>query len=520
MGIARDLGLKDNPFEHYNAEKEPHIVSYAVRPPYLETISQRARGLSSFILFGDRGAGKSATRLTVFKEEWAAAGEESVAGRPFVVNLTDYTQVLDVFKRGELRDKDLCVLAAFYVIEQMFAWLSSLEDEERAEYLGRLDEHDEVLIIALLQGLYLNVPEMDRDTSTSEAFKLLGSAWTTKSKVWAKQRWGALSGIFADVLNLFAKKYVDKGVDVAGSTERILASLVGDSANAPRAILSKLVELSRMFGFSGVCVLVDKLDETDETDNSVDATARLIYPLLANIQLLEVDGFSWVFFVWGGVEEPFSNRLKIRLDKIANARIRWEPEQLFKMLDRRLEYYSDGVVDFSGVFGGEVRSEEVFERFRLLSLNSPRELIRLMDTLFREHDARGTDAPNKIDAFSVELAQDKYAMDSIRSWYKKDVLNQLYRLGKVSFTNKDVQGAFRIGSQGARTKVLKWVDIGLVRQNGTVALEGLGKPSYLYEVSDPRVARVIERRLDDLVGVPLEPAAAKDEDFVDGDSDD
>lgn len=76
-----------------------------------------------------------------------------------------------------------------------------------------------------------------------------------------------------------------------------------------------------MFGFTGVCVLVDKLDETSETDNSVEATARLIHPLLANIQLLEVDGFSWMFFVWGNVEDHFNNKLKIRLIKLLTQKL-------------------------------------------------------------------------------------------------------------------------------------------------------------------------------------------------------
>lgn len=518
MNIAQSLSLKGNPFEHYNAEKEPDIAAYAVRPPYLETIAQRAIGLSSFILFGARGAGKSATRLTVYKEAWEAAAREPSIAQPFIVNLTDFGQILDKFKRGQLTDKDICTLAAFFVIEQMFAWLSSLEDEDREKRLSELDKHDEALVIALLEGLYLTIPEMDRDISTSEAFKLLGSAWTTKSKIWIARRWGSVSNIFAGLLHVFVKNKVDENLDIKDSAERILISLVGDSANTPRAILSKLVELSRMFGFTGVCILVDKLDETSETDNSVEATARLIHPLLANIQLLEVDGFSWMFFVWGNVEDHFNSKLKIRLDKIANAKIVWTVEQLQQMLDRRIEFYSEGKIKFSEIFAEDIDSALIFKELCALSLCSPRELIRLMDTLFREHDARGREAPPKIDLVSIDLAQDKYAKDTIQTWYKKDTLFQLYRLGKTTFINKDVQTTFRIGDQGARNKITKWSDVGLVRQNGSVPNDSGGKPSFLYEVSDPRVARIIERRLDELVGVSLETTGSRDEDYISSDT--
>ncbi|MFJ2458030.1 hypothetical protein ACIOVC_05685 [Pseudomonas neuropathica] len=401
----------------------------------------------------------------------------------------------------------------------MFAWLSSLENDDREKYLSDLDKHDKALVLALLEGLYLTVPEMDRDTSTSEAFNLLGSAWTTKSKIWLTRRWGSVSNIFAGLLHVFVKNKVDESLDIKDSAERILTSLVSDTANTPRAILSKLVELSRMFGFTGVCVLVDKLDETSETDNSVEATARLIHPLLANIQLLEVEGFSWMFFVWGNVEDHFNNKLKIRLDKIANAKIVWTAEQLQQMLDRRIDFYSGGTTTFAEMFGGGIDSEEVFNKFCVLSLRSPRELIRLMDTLFREHDARGDDAPPKIDMVSIELAQDKYARDTIQTRYKKDTLFQLYRLGKTTFINRDVQTTFRIGDQGARNKITKWSDVGLVRQSGSVLGDLGGKPSFLYEVSDPRVARIIERRLDELVGATIEIPGSKDEDYISNDSD-
>ncbi|WP_318883688.1 hypothetical protein RWA06_02470 [Sinorhizobium meliloti] len=85
MTLVQRLNLKGNPFEHYTAETEPNITEYAVRPPYLQAISDRARSLSSFILFGNRGAGKSATRITVFGEVWKSNSESDTDSRPFVV---------------------------------------------------------------------------------------------------------------------------------------------------------------------------------------------------------------------------------------------------------------------------------------------------------------------------------------------------------------------------------------------------------------------------------------------------
>lgn len=125
MTIIKTFSLKGNPFEHYTAENEPDISSYAVRPPYLTTITDKAKYLNSFILFGKRGAGKSATRLTVFKEGFLT--EEK---KPFLVNLTDFSDLIYKLKKGKLTDIDIVNVVAYNVIEQMLGWLSLLDEKK------------------------------------------------------------------------------------------------------------------------------------------------------------------------------------------------------------------------------------------------------------------------------------------------------------------------------------------------------------------------------------------------------
>lgn len=255
--LAGTLGLIGNPFEHYTAETEPNIADYAVRPPYLQAISDRVRGLSSFILFGDRGAGKSATRITVYAEIWGAA-EAAHKKNPLVVNLTDYSSIQEQLRKDRLKDRDIISIVAFVVIEQVLVWLSSLDESDREVYIEGLDNGERTLVLALLKGFYLSVSESDRQVSTAESLRLLNSAWTTKSAVWASQRWDALAKIIASAVNALSKKEIDQSVDISGAAESLLQSLKGDSPNAPRAILAKLVEFVKAFGFSGVSVLVDK----------------------------------------------------------------------------------------------------------------------------------------------------------------------------------------------------------------------------------------------------------------------
>ena len=519
--LVGTLFLSGNPFEHYTAESEPDIASYAIRPPYLQAVSDRARGFSSFILFGDRGAGKSATRITVFNEIWKSNSDddESNERKPFVVNLTDYSSIQDVFRKGRLQERNIVAIVAFVVVEQILAWLSSLEEGDRQIYIEGLDKGERTIMFALLSGFYLSVPEMDRNVSTSEALRLLNSAWTTKSAVWAAKRWDSLSAIIAAAINVFSKKQIDESIDISVPAEALLKSLKGDAANAPRAVLGKLVELVQAFGFAGVCVLVDKVDETPATSKSGEATARLIHPLLAHVQLLEVPSFSWILFLWSNVKNHFSAKYPVRLDKIANASITWNVDSLKEMIDARLKYFSSGRLVFSGLFSEGLDSGKIFGDLAKMSIKSPRELIKLMDIIFREHDVRSDEALELLDQHSLEIGQNKYAVENIGMWFDTNPLQQVLRLGKVSFVNKDVQSAFKISDQGACVKINTWQDAGLVRQSGTAPSEAGGKPVYRFVVADARVERIILEKLDPIVGAELEDIETEGDEDIETEGD-
>lgn len=397
-----------------------------------------------------------------------------------------------------MSDRDLVGIAAFAIVEQTLAWLSSLEDEEREVYIEGLDKEERTLVYALVSEFYLKVPEMDRVVTNSEAFRILSSAWTTRSKIWMGKRWDSISKVAATVVSAFIQRKLGSA-DIAGPAEELIKSLSGEGANAARSVLAKLVEFVRAFGFEGVCVLVDKLDETEATATSAESTAKLIYPLLAHIQLLEVNRFSWILFLWSNLQEHFNGKYSIRLDKIANANITWEEDNLRKMVDKRIKYFSQGNNDFDSLVDGDMSPDGTFRNIVQLSMQSPRELIKLLDTTMREHDAKGIEAL-LLGQESFDLGMDKYSIENIHGWFDSKTLQQVLRLGKTSFVNKDVQTVFRIGDQGARMRIKRWVDEGLVRQSGTSPSDVGGKPVYRYIVADDRVERIINRHLDEVVG--------------------
>lgn len=506
--IVEKLGLKSNPFEHYTAETEPHIAEYAVRPPYLQAIIARALARTPFILFGDRGAGKSATRLTLFNEIWAKKEGDD---RPLVVNFVDFTAALPSLRKGAVPEDDLVREVAYLVIEQVLSWLASLTDQERSEYTEALNDDEVNLVIALLKAFYLSRPEMDRQRTMSDALRLLNRAWKTKSVLWASQRWDSLSGIVAAIVDGLTKKQA--GIEVQAPVEKLLKSFAGAEGATSRTILQKLVDFVKIFPFTGIAILVDKVDETDVTQNSSDASSRLVHPILAHVQLLEVENFSWLFFLWTQIKPYFeSEKFFVRLDKIPHATIEWDDKFFAEMLDARIKYFSNGKIGFADLFEKNVDVVAATRSIISISMRSPRELVRVMDTLIVQHDIRNAaQSPGTLlTDESIEEGLDKYVKERINAVYPERTLGQIFRLSNVVFINKDVQTAFRVNSQSARTKIKNWEDAGLVKQTGTRAPEGEqgGKPSYEYTIIDTRVERIIRRRLinlDELIASADEP---------------
>ena len=85
------LGFRDNPFAQYVAENEPDIEQYFVRPPYFDEVATRGHARRSLVVFGARGAGKSATRLTFYKECWSKREREEPT--PLAVALDDFSRI-------------------------------------------------------------------------------------------------------------------------------------------------------------------------------------------------------------------------------------------------------------------------------------------------------------------------------------------------------------------------------------------------------------------------------------------
>jgi hypothetical protein len=79
-----------------------------------------------------------------------------------------------------------------------------------------------------------------------------------------------------------------------------------------------------------------------------------------HIQLLEVDGFAWILFLWNNVQDHFNSKIPVRLDKIAHANITWNNVSLREMVEARIRFFSRNRYGFRDLLQPNLNADEVF----------------------------------------------------------------------------------------------------------------------------------------------------------------
>lgn len=485
------LGFTSNPFENNTAEREPDIAAYAVRPPFLDRVLRSSNAKGIFVLTGSRGSGKSATRLTVAKSVWAQAN------KPLVVPMVGFN-VFRPFSRGDIPLELFANQVMFLTIENILSWLSSQSDTSAEKILAKLKGDDRVLVRKLLASFYLSRSENARKVSASECFATLDVSVTEKSMLWIDKRWDQVATVVTNLASKLGDKYFEVDIGDPAAYAELIKRQSDEGFGDSLYVFGKAVELARLFGFTGIAVQIDKVDETDWTATDVVAGARLIYPLLANIQLHEIDGLTWSFFLWDKVSNHFNAAagLPVRWDKIPNGKIAWDHDYLYELIQRRLQHFSAGRVLTLGQIS-EPNMDEQATVASLISLSeaSPRHLITLLDVTLTEHIQHNPYAPVLLNYESFQRGMDIYARRSLDNSGHTEVANQIAKVQSVRFPTREVASRFGKGQQAARARIDTWVQTGLVRYDGSESGPYGGRPVDCFVVEDPRVRRVIERKL-------------------------
>jgi hypothetical protein len=101
-----------------------------------------------------------------------------------------------------------------------------------------------------------------------------------------------------------------------------------------------------------------------------------------------------------------------------------------------------------------------------------------------------------IGSASIDAGLDEYCYRRVADLYADDVVSSVVRLGRVTFTSKDVQAVFKISQPAASTKIGSWVDNGIAERIDDVRSEAdSSRFVHQYQIRDMRLRRILERNL-------------------------
>jgi len=496
-----------NPFSEYTAEREPDILEYAVRPPYFIKSFEAAYACKSMFLFGNRGSGKSATRISVYEQIWKNKKEGKMV--PLCVNLTDYVYL---FKGGHTKVSAAKLIdeIVFISLEKLLCWLVNLEDAKRELYLDGLSDVEKSKLNALINFFYLSRDDMSRELSASRTLETLDQAWKNLGPYWIQKKWGTIASALSGIIAHYSKKN-----DVNIEAKDLKALIYSDATDktASTYVLSRLVEVVRSFEFTGITVMVDKLDETEFTTTSSEKCANILWPLISDVRLMEYDGLGVNLFLWDRIRVHYTGKdYPVRFDKLANYTIQWNPNQLKEMLNRRVEYFSgkrlSGIAE---IFDRTVNHTVELDKIIKIGIASPREIIRIFDQIIAHHDMEeDRKAGDLISEKNIKNGIDSYCNSVVRTIYEHNHILHLAKIGKPIFVNKDLQDSLKINANSARSKIQKWENAGMVAAKSTRLVDGDqgGKPMNEYHIIDDRLAHVISNRM---VDIPLDLSVAEED---------
>jgi len=265
---------------------------------------------------------------------------------------------------------------------------------------------------------------------------------------------------------------------------------LGEEPVAPDELPTKMhlevvCELLRSIGFRSVYVLVDKVDESPVTGNNAEHSFQLIKPLLRDLELLQMPGSGFKFFLWDRLEKHYAEFA--RPDRVQQFTLSWNETQITEMLSRRLSVFSAGQVKSLSDLTNENLASPLQHLVVMFANGSPRDMIRACQEILSEQ-LRADPTSERFGLEAIVKGLLKFSKQRGQEIGGADALRELMKIGRVDFTASYIASrVFKINANSARNKISHWVEKGIVERVGE---ERTGsRPVHRYAIADIRVAR-------------------------------
>ncbi|MGE5560450.1 MAG: P-loop ATPase, Sll1717 family [Chloroflexota bacterium] len=475
----RLLNFTEHPFGKHAAEKEELLQRYFVQPRYFSEALGEARHPKSYVVFGPRGGGKSAIRsmIQTYCNDPRAAND--IGGEVLSITYDDFS-ALNLRQLGSITLGDHVNEILKRGVPKLVV---SLVDQ------GKVGDELPTDVLGLLRWY---IDEYMSDLSRLEIDEIMRSLRTRAET--AKRLLGDATKVYNTVISVLKLEKIEP-------TQPVDTPRARRDANSSMHVLEVFVRLAVQVGYTAVYVLVDRVDETDETGGDSSKAARLVHTLITNIRLLEIDSCAFKLFLWDKVRSHFGEDL--RQDRIAMKQTEWTDVDLKRMLELRIKAYSSDRTAVVDLFEPVLRPT-ITDALIYLGHKSPRDVNRLMEAIIAEVLPGATEENPYITLDILHEGITKFAQQRSKELYGEELLGRLQRLNRIEFTIADVAATFRIAggqqldemtaTNRARNLVRAWISSGVIQQTESVMrkVNGRNRPVNQYVIVDPRVSFLVD----------------------------
>ncbi len=460
------LGFRTDPFASTNADSEDLLQEYFVPPPYFVPVLGQPASPESHIVFAPRGGGKTAQRRMI-----EMASEEStflcVLHDRFPV--TSKQDVIEVSLDTHLREVSRKLLVAVLV-----------HLDEHPKDNEKLSKESRNLIVkeAVFQLGPLSADEFHREV---QSLKSLGK----RTGEWIREHAGPIKPVISAIFKKAELEPPD------------FESAEADPASGPMEPwslrLAYLTQAAQGLGYQSVYVLIDKVDELQETSSDPLMTFELVAPLITNLPSMEMKGICFKVFLWDRAQTHYIDGGG-RPDRVRDYTLGWNSPDLADMMSRRLSAHSDGTIASLNDLMEAGSDLDLQNLAADLAHGSPRDMVRLASEIRATHLNRYSmthrfnrqDVFDGIREFSLRISDER----------SRKFLPDLLKTGSYRFTQSRLANdLLKITKQSVQAKVAEWRKTGLIEKVAELQ-DSRNRPQHLYGVVDTRLAIAMREDLE------------------------
>ena len=381
--LLKDWKLEELVFNADEARKERKLNQVMILPSWFFEVLGNINNTDYVVVTGQRGSGKSAIRRSIADHCVSETGNSILGGSVMCISI-DHDSTNWIRSYIENPKRSPVDYFCDEIVEKMI--IAILTYREPQEIKDALSSRDFMLLERYLRILEKKHPDEIRELSSKilSSYKRVMDNDTVKTWISA--------------ITMFFKNEVTFATE-----EPVITPSIND--------IQSIINIVKKCGFDAVYVLVDEIDEYDETTGKPDFASEIIVPILSSINLLEKESIGFKFFI----AAPVFSRLKSTSKKL-NMEIRhdrtrpkpyvleWSNSDIEKMYRLRLMTYSNGKIDSLQTFCADdlTNIDSTIVKF---SYKNPRHMIRLCDTIIRytARSANATDYKINSDVFIAAL---------------------------------------------------------------------------------------------------------------------